>query len=257
MRAMRADYDAIGRDYTAQRGTDPVIAAAIWRALGDARSVVNVGAGTGSYEPADREVVAVEPSPVMRAQRPPDAPAAVAAPAEALPFADGSFDAALAVFSDHHWRDRGRGLRELRRVARRRVVLFNVDPVMTWRFWLTAEYLPSFAELVPEWALRPGAWVEHLERALGPVRLVAVPVPHDCRDGFYAAYWRRPAAYLDPAVRAGISVFHRLDARDVESGVARLRADLESGAWEARHADLLERDTLDVGCRVVIAELGG
>jgi SAM-dependent methyltransferase len=256
MGAPRADYDRIGRDYAAMRRTEPAIAAAIREALGDARTVVNVGAGAGSYEPADREVVAVEPSPVMRAQRPARAAPVVDAEAEALPFPDGSFDAALAVFSDHHWRDRTQGLREMRRVARRRVVLFNVDPVVNLRFWLTAEYLPSFTDLVPEWFTQPGRWRAHLERTLGPVHLVTVPIPHDCRDGFYAAYWRRPEAYLDPEVRFHISVFHRLDADDVERGMERLSADLESGAWAARHADLLERETLDVGCRVVVAEAG-
>jgi SAM-dependent methyltransferase len=248
-----ADYDEIGPHYTAVRQEEPAIAAALWEALGDARTVVNVGAGTGSYEPADPEVVAVEPTEAMVARRPPGAAPVVRAQAEALPFPDDSFDAALAVFSDHHWRDRSRGLREMRRVARDRVVLFNVDPLMTLRYWLTAEYLPDLAELIPEWFQRPEAWERHLTAVLGPVRLIPVPIPHDCRDGFYAAYWRRPEAYLDPGVRAAISVFHRLDAGHVKDGVARLRADLESGAWRARHGDLLALGELDVGCRVVVA----
>jgi SAM-dependent methyltransferase len=176
---------------------------------------------------------------------------------EEIPWPGESFDLITCLDVIEHTPDDVASLRELRRVARRRVVLFNVDPVMTWRFWLTAEYLPGFADLVPEWARRPGAWVAQLEAVLGAVRLVEVPIPHDCRDGFYAAYWRRPEAYLDPQVRSRISVFHRLDPREVESGLRRLRADLDSGAWRARHADLLERETLDVGCRVVIAELGG
>jgi SAM-dependent methyltransferase len=252
-RATRADYERIGPHYTAVRQPEPAIAAALWEALGDARTVVNVGAGTGSYEPTDREVVAVEPTDAMVARRRPDAAPVVRAHAEALPFADDSFDAALAVFSDHHWRDRSQGLREMRRVARGRVVLFNVDPVMTLRYWMTAEYLPGLTELIPEWFRRPEAWERQLVELLGPVRLVSVPIPHDCRDGFYAAYWRRPEAYLDPAVRAGISIFHRLGARHVEHGLAQLRADLASGAWRGRHGDLLDRETLDVGCRVVIA----
>lgn len=246
-------YDAIGCRYTTTRRTDPRIAKAIWRALGDAQTVVNVGAGTSSYEPPDREVVAVEPSELMIAQRPPGAALCVRAAAEELPFEDASFDAAMAVLSDHHWRDRPRGLRELSRVARR-VVLFNADPAQATRFWLTTEYLPFFCDLIPEPHRVAGYWEAELVRELGEVHTSPVPIPHDCRDGFYGAFWQRPAAYLQRQVRAGISVFARLDARQVERGVARLRADLRTGAWEARHADLLQLDDLDLGYRVVIAE---
>ena len=246
-------YDAIGRRYTATRRTDPRIAEAIWRALGDARTVVNVGAGTSSYEPPDREVVAVEPSEAMIAQRPPGAAPCVRATAEGLPFEDASFDAAMAVLSDHHWRDRLRGLGELRRVARR-VVLFNADPAQAKRFWLTTEYLPGFCDLIPEPYRVAGYWKAELARELGELHTLPVPIPHDCQDGFYGAFWQRPAAYLDPRVRAGISVFAHLDAKEVERGLAGLRADLRTGAWEARHASLLTLDELDLGYRVVIAE---
>src|SRR5919198_6304706 len=164
--ASTALYDRIGRGYTDTRRTDPRLAARIWEALGDARTVVNVGAGSGSYEPADREVVAVEPSAAMIAQRPAGAAPVVRASAEELPFPDRSFDAALAVHSDHHWRDRLRGLRELRRVARRRVVLFNVDPAEVGRFWLTSEYLPGSLCLFPERYREPGVWVKELAREL-------------------------------------------------------------------------------------------
>jgi SAM-dependent methyltransferase len=239
-------YDRIGRSYSATRGEDPRIAAAIHAALGDARTVLNVGAGAGAYEPRDRDVTAVEPSAVMRAQRPPAAAPCIDARAEALPFADGAFDATMAVLSDHHWSDRLAGLRELRRVGRRAVV-FQWDPAFVDAFWLTREYLPSFAR-----GLHGG--FEGARAALGATREEVVPIPHDCRDGFLMAYWRRPEAYLDATVRANISVFSLLPADEVATIVGALRADLESGAWELRHGDLLTRDELDLGYRLLIAE---
>jgi SAM-dependent methyltransferase len=243
---MSALYDRIGRSYVATRGEDPRIAAAIHAALGDARTVLNVGAGAGAYEPRDREVTAVEPSAVMRAQRPAEAAPCIDARAEALPFGDGEFDATMAVLSDHHWSDRLAGLRELRRVGRRAVV-FQWDPAFVGAFWLTREYLPSFAG-----GLHGG--FEGARAALGATRVEAVPVPHDCRDGFLMAYWRRPEAYLDATVRANISVFSLLPAEEVDAMVAALRADLESGEWERRHTDLLARDEIDLGYRLLIAE---
>jgi SAM-dependent methyltransferase len=250
-------YDTIGVGYTGKRRPDPRIDAAIRAALGDARSVVNVGAGAGSYEPRDLEVVPVEPSAVMREQRPPELPAAIAGSAEALPLGDKSVDAAMGVLTDHHWTDRAAGLRELRRVARRRVVLFTFDPALWDLFWLNTEYLPGFEALIEPRYLERGFWAAELRELLGgDVRFVEVPVPHDCADGFYGAYWRRPRAYLDPAVRASISVFARLDRDEVAAAVERLRGDLESGRWAEGHAELLERDALELGYRVVAAELG-
>ena len=251
-------YDAIGRSYTQTRRPDPRIEAAIHAALGDARTVVNVGAGAGAYEPRDREVVPVEPSATMRAQRPRDAPAALDAGAEALPLGDRSVDAALAVLTDHHWADRAQGIRELRRVARDRVVLFTFDPATYDLFWLTTEYLPAFADLVDPPYRRAGHWERELRELLGAgLRVEAVPIPHDCTDGFYGAWWRRPEAYLDPVVRANISVFAKLDAEHVRSGLDRLAADLASGAWQARHRDLLDREELELGYRLVIASAAG
>jgi SAM-dependent methyltransferase len=249
-------YDRIGVTYTATRTTDPRLAAAIWEGLGDAATVINVGAGAGAYEPPNREVTAVEPSATMIAQRPRGAAAVVQADAAALPFADGSFDAAMAVLSDHHWRDRAAGLRELRRVARRRVVLFQADPAEYLRLWLSRDYLPVFEELVPPAFLEPGAWEASLTEALGQVQLRPVPIPHDCVDGFYGAFWRRPEAYLDPAVRAGISVFARLPEERVTAGLAALARDLASGAWARRNGALLTRASLHLGYYVVVAELG-
>jgi SAM-dependent methyltransferase len=239
-------YDRIGCSYHATRGADPRIAAAIHAALGDAQTVLNVGAGSGSYEPCDRAVTAVEPSAVMRAHRPPDAAPCIDARAEALPFGDGVFDAAMAVLSDHHWDDRAAGLRELRRVARRAVV-FTWDPALRTAFWLTEQYMPRFARGEEE------SFAE-LEAALGATEVVPVPIPHDCRDGFLMAYWRRPDAFLDPVVRANISVFALLPPAEVDVMVERLRADLESGAWAERNAGLLEHDALDLGYRIAIGE---
>jgi SAM-dependent methyltransferase len=253
---VRALYDRIGQGYSATRQTDPRLADLIWEALGDAETVLNVGAGSGAYEPRDRSVRAVEPSAVMIAQRPAGAAPAVQASAEALPFPDSSFDAVMAVLSDHHWRDRRQGFRELRRVARQRVVLFNADPAETELFWLTAEYLPGFFDLIPARYRLAGAWQNELQRFLGSVTLIAAPIPHDCADGFYGAFWRRPAAYLDASIRAGISVFAALDPGDVSHAVNDLGADLRSGLWNDRHRDLRDRSELHLGYYVAIAELG-
>jgi SAM-dependent methyltransferase len=248
---MAARYDAIGRTYTATRGTDPRVAARIWNALGDARTVVNVGAGTGSYEPPDRAVTAVEPSAVMIAQRPPEAASAVQASAEALPFDDASFDAAMAVLTIHHWSDFHAGCAELRRVARERVVVFSWDPTYVGRMWVGPEYFPQYAEEdvagFPSLADQAAALDADVE---------VVPIPWDCRDGFFGAFWRRPEAYLDPAVRAGISTLAKRSEDELAEGLARLRADLESGAWARRHADLLERDALDLGYRLLVGAGG-
>jgi SAM-dependent methyltransferase len=241
-------YDRLGVGYTSTRRADPRIAAAIHAALGDAVTVVNIGAGAGAYEPDDRKLVAIEPSKVMIAQRPPTAAPAIVAGAEALPMADDSVDAAMAILTDHHWADRARGLREMRRVARRRAVVFQHDPQVGADFWLAREYLPTFLRRLQ------GKRLADLMAPLGDVELRPVPIPHDCADGFLGAFWRRPHAYLDPEVRAGISVFRLLPEDEVAAAVAALRADLESGAWARRHADLLEREELDLGFRLVVAE---
>ena len=238
-------YDRIGRSYSATRGADPRIMAAIEDAHGDPPTVHNVGAGAGSYEPRDRRVTALEPSAVMRAQRPPGAAPCIDGRAEALPFPDRSFDATMAILSDHHWSDRLGGLRELRRVGRRAVV-FQYDPACAGSFWLARDHLPTFMAV-------QAAGHEEARRALGATREVVVPIPHDCRDGFLSAYWRRPEAYLDPAVRANISVFSLLPEAEVDAMVADLRADLASGAWARRNAAILDADALDLGYRLLIA----
>jgi SAM-dependent methyltransferase len=244
---MAARYDAIGRTYTATRATDPRIADRIWAALRDARTVVNVGAGTGNYEPPDRDVTAVEPSAVMIAQRPSGAAPAVRATAEDLPFADAAFDAAMAVLTLHHWTDWRAGCAELRRVARDRVVVLSWDPTYRGHMWLSAEYFEtlSWQDVVdfPSLADQAAALQADVE---------VVPIPWDCRDGFFSAFWRRPEAYLDPAVRAGISTMARREA-ELAEGLARLRADIESGEWARRHADLLDLEEMDLGYRMLVA----
>ncbi len=239
-------YDTIGRDYRMHRRPDPRVAAAITRALGDAATVVNVGAGAGSYEPDDRRVVAVEPSAAMIAQRPAGSAPVVQASATDLPFGAAGFVAALAVLTVHHWPDSGHGLAEMARVARDRVVVLTWDPASTG-FWLVDEYFSELAAI--DRRTFPG--LDDFRRALGTIEVQALAIPHDCTDGFLGAYWRRPAAYLDPGVRGAISTFTKL--RDVEPGLARLRADLADGTWLRRHADLLDRSELDLGYRVVIA----
>ena len=241
-----AVYDRIGVTYAQTRRPDPRIDAAIRRALGGAGSVVNVGAGSGSYEPPET-VLAVEPSAVMIGQRPPGLAPAVQATAEAIPLADGEVDAALAVLTVHHWPDLARGFAEMRRVARRIVVL-TWDPGMARSFWLSAEYLPDEAV---EWDVARCPPLDLVAGLIGDgVEVTPVPVPHDCTDGFFGAFWRRPDAYLDPVVRAGISnLAHLGDA--LLPAFDRLAADLESGEWHRRHADLLERPELDLGYRIV------
>ncbi|MFE1291503.1 methyltransferase domain-containing protein [Streptomyces sp. NPDC058751] len=242
-------YDAIGSAYPATRRTEPRIAARVWDALGDARTVLNVGAGTGSYEPTDRDVTAVEPSAVMRAQRPADAAPCVAANAENLPFEDGSFDAAMAFSTVHHWRDPIAGLREMRRVARR-VVVFTYDastPAWRERFWLVRDYLPEFAGLLTEWPSLAG-----LTRAIGG-RAEPVLVPWDCADGFFEAYWRRPEAYLDESVRRAVSVWTRVGPQAEQRAVSRLREDLSSGRWADRNRDLVALDAAELGLRLLVA----
>jgi SAM-dependent methyltransferase len=240
----RPVYDRIGTGYARTRRPDPRLAAALWEALGDARTVVNVGAGAGSYEPPCT-VLAVEPSSAMVAQRPADAAPVVRAVAEALPLRDGGVDAALAVLTLHHWDDWPAGVAELRRVAGR-VVVLTWDQRVSGHFWLL-DYFPELRDLDAGRAVD----VDALVAGLGGATVVPWAVPHDCHDGFLAAHWRRPARYLDPAVRAGMSLFRQGDPAIVERGLARLRADLEDGSWAARHGDLLERDTLDTGYRIV------
>ncbi len=240
-------YDRIGVGYGQLRRTEPRIASRIWAALGDALTVLNVGAGTGSYEPPERQVTAVEPSATMRAQRPAGAAPCIAARAEQLPFENLSFDAAMAVLSDHHWADPIAGLREMQRVASR-VVVFQWDNQLFPHFWLVRDYLPEFAAFADA---RPT--LGERAAAIGAT-MEAVPIPWDCVDGFFHAYWRRPEAYLQERVRRGTSVWARVGPRIEQRAVRELRSDLEVGRWRERNAELLELDEAELGARLLVAE---
>ncbi|MEL7447869.1 MAG: methyltransferase domain-containing protein [Pseudomonadota bacterium] len=242
---MKNLYDRIGINYDELRKPDPRLAAAITSALGDARTVLNVGAGTGSYEPADRQVTAVEPSIEMLRKRPPGRATAIQGIAEDLPFDDDAFDAAMAILTVHHWTDKRAGLREMRRVTRGPIVLLTFDPAI--RPWLT-DYLPELATL--DEAQMPA--ITDYGRWLNGAQIHPVPIPHDCTDGFLYAYWRRPAAYLDARIRSGSSSFWAIDT--AESGLDALRKDLASGEWERRYGHLLELDAYDAGYRLVVAK---
>jgi SAM-dependent methyltransferase len=244
-------YDQIGLGYSDIRRPDPRLAAPITAALGDARTVLNVGAGTGSYEPSDRQVVAVEPSAEMIAQRSPSSAPVVRAEAESLPFQADSFDAALAILTIHHWKDVSTGLAELRRVARDRVVLLTVDPEVLLELWLNRDYWPEMSEL--ESGRMPS--MSELEADLPAPTSMSVPVPRDCSDGFASAYWGRPEAILDPAVRQASSNWHGISAEATERGLRQFQKDLESGEWDRRYGHLRTQDSLDVGLRLVVAEL--
>ena len=242
-------YDTIGRTYASTRRADPRIAAQITGALGDARRVVNVGAGTGNYEPDDRFVVAGDPSLTMLGQRPAGAGPAVQLVAEALPFPDGAFDVALAILTLHHWPDLECGLREMQRVAGRQVVFF-FDPAASSDLWLVTEYFPEILDLGTE---RAAPDLDRIAATLSVQRVDAVPVPADCQDGFGGSFWNRPEAYLDPIVQEGMSSFAQLDPEIRRRGTEHLRRDLESGAWDARHGELRAMSEIDIGYRLLVA----
>jgi SAM-dependent methyltransferase len=242
------DYEPVGVTYRNYRRADPRIAAAVHAALGDAASVLNVGAGTGSYEPTDRTVVAVEPSAAMRANRTSSAPV-VDAVAEALPFADDAFDAVMAVATVHQWPDQGTGLRELRRVARGPVAVLTFDPAAIRRAW--------FATYAPEIAAADGHRMplpeEIAERLGGRTEIAAVPIPLDCTDGFAEAYYGRPERLLEEPVRRAQSGWAFLPAGAEARAVAQLAADLADGTWDRSYGHLRTQPTLDGSLRLVVS----
>jgi len=237
-------YDTIGVDYSALRRPDRRIAAAIHAHLEGAASLLNVGAGAGSYEPTHLKVIAVEPSAAMIQQRPKGDAVVVQAAAEHLPFKDQSFDAAMAILTVHHWSDVRKGLGEMRRVTRRKIIILTFDPLAS-NFWLL-DYLPALGALDQQQMPR----VADFEAVLGPVQRIAVPIPHDCADGMLCAYWRRPAAYLDPKVRRSMSSFWKIG--DVTAPLRGLEDDLRSGEWERKYSRFLKQDACDFGYHLLV-----
>ena len=242
-------YDRIGRDYASIRKADRRWAAAILSAVGNATTVLNVGAGAGSYEPTDRPVIALDPSATMLRQRARNAAPAMAAAAEAIPCHDGAFDCTTAILTIHHWTNWRAGLAEVKRVTRRRIVVLTADVFRDDEpFWLK-EYFPG----INAWDRAHIQPIDDVLQELWPARVERLPVPADCTDGFCGAYWRRPAAYLRPEVRNGISGFSQIGDRETEQGLSRLQADLDSGVWNERYGGLLDRDEIDIGYGLVIA----
>jgi SAM-dependent methyltransferase len=244
---MRALYETIGQTYTTTRRPDERIAAQILAALGDAATVLNVGAGAGNYEPTDRAVFALDPSATMLGQRRRGAGAAICGVAEALPFRDDSFDAVMGTFTLHHWPDLAVGLREARRVALRQVFLMY-EPSFASRMWIL-EYFPEILDLPHE---RRAPSVDTMRAYLNVVDVQIVPVPADCTDGFGGAYWARPEFYLDPTVQAGMSMLAILEPAVRAAGTERLRASITSGEWDARFGHLRSQQSIDLGYRIVV-----
>lgn len=242
-------YERLGAGYSSVRRPDPRISARIQSAIGSTGPVINVGAGAGSYEPLDVPVVAVDPAALMLQQRPPGAAPAVRAVAEALPFGDCTFAAGMAVLTVHHWPDARKGLAELRRVVHGPIAVLSWDAEIFDEYWMPAEYVP--ASRILDLDLPAPATIADL---LGGGQVETVPVPADCTDGFYAAWWRRPDAYLDPTVRSAISGLARLTPQQVEPGIQQLAEDLATGEWQRRHASLLTLDSYDAGYRLIVAK---
>jgi SAM-dependent methyltransferase len=244
-----ADYGRIGRDYASFRQPEPAIEALIGQALGAARTVLNVGAGAGSYEPRNRDVTAVEPSASMRAQRPAHLARAIDGVAESLPFPDGHFDAAMTTFSVHQWSRLDEGLREMRRVTRGPVIVLSCDPDLVQRFWLN-DYAP---EVLAAEARRYPA-LEHMRAVLGGVsEVVPVPIPLMCRDGFNEAYYARPERLLDLAARLACSAWSFVSEATAARYVEALRADLASGAWDDKYGHFRTTPEFDGSLRLVVA----
>jgi SAM-dependent methyltransferase len=240
---MPASYDTIGVNYSDLRKPDSRIGKVIGRALGSAKTVLNVGAGAGSYEPTDRQVTAIEPSMEMIRQRGSSAAQAIQGYAEDLPFEDNAFDASMAILTIHHWADKEKGLKEMRRVTRGEIVLLTFDPSHRG-IWL-ADYIPELVKL--DEVIMPK--MADYEKWLGSVEISTVAIPHDCTDGFLYAYWRRPSAYLDPKITAAMSSFWAID--NISEGLRRLENDLDTGAWAERYSELLTLDEYDLGYRLV------
>jgi SAM-dependent methyltransferase len=243
------DYDQGGNGYAGVRRADPRIANAIHRALGDAPRVLNVGAGAGSYEPADRYVIPLEPSAVMRRQRPPHLAPALNATAEAIPFDDDAFDAAMAVLTVHHWKDRTASLIEIRRVTRGPIVILTFDSAAPTDFWMR-DYAPELVEVERQ---RYGT----LQSITGPLRgtahITPIDVPRDCTDGFQVAFYARPEAFLDERVRRAQSAWSFLPPGVEDRIVRTLADDLASGTWDSRYGGLRTASHIKCQLRLIVA----
>jgi SAM-dependent methyltransferase len=243
---MSVNYDELAESYRRYRIPDARIASSIWAHLEGAERVLNVGAGTGAYEPDNCEVVAVEPSVQMTRLRRSFNAKVVRASAENLPFDDGAFDASMALLTIHHWLDIRRGLKEMRRVSTGNIVVF------TWVGYGNDFWLEDYISAMRGFDLKHFPDLRELEEMLGSVKVEPVEIPHDCTDGFMCAYWRRPRVYLDPAARKAISTFSRLGA--IEGGLRNLEDDLASGEWDRKYGHLLAKPSMDLGYRLVVCD---
>ena len=245
---MEPIYDNIGRNYSVTRCTDPKVAAQLYPELEGATRIINIGAGTGSYEPEDAPLVAVEPSAKMIAQRKAGSHRVEQAFAEKLPFEDNSFSHAMTILSMHHWGDRSQAFSEINRVATDKLVAITWDPTSE-PFWLTRDYFPEIYEtdkrIFPD--------LDELKDHFDDVVMRPLLIPSDCEDGFFAAFWKRPDAYLDPNVRQATSPFSKVER--LEEGLQKLADDLASGAWAKQNAAILALASLDVGYRLITAKL--
>ena len=244
-------YERIGQGYANRRREDPRLRHLIHEALDGMHTLVNIGAGAGSYEPSDRDVVAVEPSAVMVAQRPPGSAPVVRAIADRLPLADDSVDAAMTILSLHHWHpDQRAGVMEMRRVARHRVIVVTVDPEVSGRMWLMADYLPEVVELDHRIFPSPSTIAGWLGN---PAEIRVVPISRDTPDGTLMSFWAHPERVLDPDARNVTSGFARQPARVIERVVASVSRDLDNGNWDRRHGQLRELEEFDAGLRLIVA----
>lgn len=243
-------YDRIGVGYATRRRPDPRWAEAIRDAIGPARNVLNVGAGTGSYEPPDLDVIALDPSTTMLAQRPRGSAPFVAAVAEAIPFSDETFDVSTCLLTIHHWSDWRRGLAEVKRVTKHRIVIVTADIFSDDATFWPKDYFPEIAA----WDREHMHAIDAILEELWPARVDALPIAADFTDGCCGAFWQRPEAYLDPNVRAGISGFSLIPNDAVARGLTELSRDLQSGAWKERYGWLLDMDQMDIGIRMIVAE---
>jgi Methyltransferase domain len=244
-----ANYGAIGIQYSVYRQPEPAIEATLWAALGDVETVLNVGAGAGSYEPTDRRVTAVEPSATMRAQRPAHLPQAIEGTAERLPFDDGTFDAAMTTFSVHQWSNLGAGLHEMRRVTRGPVLVLTCDPTLVQRFWLK-----DYARLVLATEARRYPALAAIREGLGGVaETLSVGIPLNCRDGFNEAYYGRPEKLLDEGARTACSAWSFVDEPTADRYVFALGDDIETGVWDRKHGELRTQPSYDGSLRLIVA----